>query len=78
MNTSKTAPKNQKSLTAWGGGDILWTKVLGKLNYYNVKIDPEALHRARVQALIEKKMLAEWLEDAIEEKIAREGRKETG
>jgi len=28
----------------------------------NVKIDPEALHRARVEALRSKKTLEEWLE----------------
>jgi predicted HicB family RNase H-like nuclease len=37
----------------------------------NVKIDPEAIHRARVAALIEKKTLGEWLEEAIDEKIRR-------
>ena len=41
----------------------------------NVKIDPEALHRARVEALRSKKMVGEWLEDAIEEKIEREQKK---
>jgi predicted HicB family RNase H-like nuclease len=35
----------------------------------NVKIDPEAIHRARVEALIEKRTLGEWLEEAIDEKI---------
>jgi len=38
----------------------------------NVKIDPEALHRARVEALRSKKKLGEWLEEAIEERIERE------
>jgi len=38
----------------------------------NVKIDPEALHRARVEALRSKKTLGEWLEEAIDEKIERE------
>ena len=37
----------------------------------NVKIDPEALYRARVEAVRERKTLGEWLEEAIEEKIAR-------
>jgi predicted HicB family RNase H-like nuclease len=41
----------------------------------NVKIDPEALHRARVQALIEKRTLGEWLEEAIDEKIERAQKK---
>ena len=38
----------------------------------NIKIDPEAVHRARVEALRSKKVLGEWLEEAIDEKIARE------
>jgi len=38
----------------------------------NILIDPEALHRARVEALRAKKTLGEWLEEAIDEKIERE------
>ncbi|MBA7557537.1 hypothetical protein ES705_50297 [subsurface metagenome] len=38
----------------------------------NVKIDPETLHRARVEALRSKKTVGEWLEEAIDEKIERE------
>jgi len=41
----------------------------------SVKIDPEALHRARVEALRSKKSLGAWLEEAIEEKIKREEQK---
>jgi len=41
----------------------------------NVKINPETLHRARVEALRSKKTLGEWLEQAIEEKIEREEKK---
>jgi len=41
----------------------------------NVKINPETLHRARVEALRSKKTLGEWLEEAIEEKIDREEKK---
>ena len=37
----------------------------------NVKINSEALHRARVEALRSKKKLGEWLEQAIDEKIER-------
>jgi len=37
-----------------------------------VKINPEALHRARVEALRGRKTLGQWLEEAIEEKIERE------
>jgi len=38
----------------------------------NVKIDPESLYRARVEALRSKKVLGQWLEEAIDEKIERE------
>jgi len=41
----------------------------------NVKIDPEALHRARVEALRERKTIGQWLEELIEEKIEREEKK---
>ena len=37
----------------------------------NVKIDPEAPHRARVEDLRSKKTLGEWIEEAIDEKIER-------
>ena len=42
----------------------------------NVLINPDALHKARVEALRERKTLGEWLEEVIEEKIAREKREE--
>ena len=42
---------------------------------HSVKIDPEALHRARVEALRSKMALGEWLEEAIDEKIEREEKK---
>jgi len=41
-------------------------------------IDPEALHKARIESLCSKKTVGEWLEDAIEEKVAREEREEKG
>jgi predicted HicB family RNase H-like nuclease len=41
----------------------------------NIKIDPEALHRARVEALRSKKTVEQWLEEAIDEKIEREEKK---
>jgi len=41
----------------------------------NVLIDPEALHKARVEALRKRKTIGEWLEEAIEEKIDREQKK---
>ncbi len=41
----------------------------------NVLINPEALHKARVEALRSKKTVGEWLEEAIDEKIEREQKK---
>ena len=38
----------------------------------NVKIYPEAILRARIEALRSDKKLGEWLEEAIDEKIERE------
>ena len=40
----------------------------------NVLINPETLHKARVEALHAKKVLGEWLEELIEEKVARKER----
>ena len=42
----------------------------------NIKIDPEALHRARVEALRSRKTVGEWVEEAIDEKIERIEREE--
>lgn len=41
----------------------------------NVWINPDALHKARIQALRAKKPLGQWLEEAIEEKAESEERK---
>jgi len=41
----------------------------------NVKINPEALHRTRVEALRARKILREWLEEAIDGRIEREQKK---
>ncbi|MBA7674754.1 hypothetical protein ES703_82977 [subsurface metagenome] len=41
----------------------------------NIKVDPEAIHRARVEALRSKKVLGQWIEEAIDEKIEREQKK---
>jgi len=35
----------------------------------SVLIDPEALHKARVEALRSRKAVGEWLKEVIEEKI---------
>ena len=40
----------------------------------NVLIDPDILHKARVEALRERKTIGEWLEQLIEKEIAREER----
>jgi predicted HicB family RNase H-like nuclease len=38
----------------------------------SIRINPEALHRARVAAVTDKKTLGQWLEEAIAEKVRRE------
>ena len=38
----------------------------------NIRIRPTILHQARIAAVIQKKTLGQWLEDAILEKIDRE------
>ena len=35
-------------------------------------MNPEALHKARIAAVTEKKTLADWLEQAIAEKLERD------
>lgn len=40
----------------------------------NVKIDPAAMRRARIEALRSERSLGEWLEEAIDEKIERENK----
>ena len=37
-----------------------------------VRVDPEILHKARVRAVIQKKTLGRWLEEAIIEKLESE------
>jgi predicted HicB family RNase H-like nuclease len=41
----------------------------------SVRMNPEVLHQARVAAVIHKRTLGQWLEDAILEKIKREQRR---
>ena len=43
----------------------------------NVLINPDILLKARIEALRSKKMLGQWLEEVIEEKVAREEREAT-
>ncbi|GAI88541.1 unnamed protein product [marine sediment metagenome] len=39
---------------------------------HNVKINPDVLREAHIEALRSKKKLEKWLEEAIEEEIERE------
>jgi predicted HicB family RNase H-like nuclease len=41
----------------------------------SVRMNPEVLHQARVAAVIHKKTLGQWLEEAILEKIVRDKRR---
>jgi len=38
----------------------------------SIRANPEVLHQARVAAITQKKMMGQWLEEAILEKIERE------
>ena len=38
----------------------------------SIRANPEVLHQARVAAVTQKKMLGQWLEEAILEKIERD------
>ena len=38
----------------------------------SIRIDPDVLHQAKIEAVKAKKTLGQWLEEAIEEKIAKE------
>jgi len=38
----------------------------------NILIDPEAIHKARIEALRSKKTIGEWLEETIQQRIERE------
>jgi len=38
----------------------------------SIRINPDILHQARIAAVIQKKTLGHWLEEAIIEKIRRE------
>jgi predicted HicB family RNase H-like nuclease len=41
----------------------------------SIRLNLEAIHQARVAAIIQKKTLGQWLEEAIVEKIEREREK---
>ncbi len=38
----------------------------------SIRVDPDVLHKARIAAVINKKTLGQWLEEAIIEKLERE------
>ena len=38
----------------------------------SIRIDPEVLHQAKIEAVKTKKTLGEWLEEAIKEKISKD------
>ncbi len=38
----------------------------------SIRVDTDILHKARVAAVIQKKTMGRWLEEAIEEKIERD------
>jgi len=38
----------------------------------SIRANPEVFHQARIAAITQKKMLGQWLEEAILEKIERE------
>lgn len=39
---------------------------------FSIRIDPDALHQAKVAAVTERKTIGAWLEEAIQEKIQRD------
>ena len=43
-----------------------------KRQFAGIRIQREILHQARVAAVIQKKTLGQWLEEAIAEKIEKE------
>ena len=43
----------------------------------NIKIKPSILRKAHHRAIESQKRLGQWIEDAIEEKLAREEKEET-
>jgi len=38
----------------------------------SIRIDPDVLHQAKVEAVKAKKTLGQWLEEAIKEKVKKE------
>ena len=44
----------------------------GRKPNFSIRIDPNALQQAKEAAIIQKKTLGQWLEEAILEKIGRE------
>ena len=50
----------------------------GRTPNFSIRINPDALHQARIRAVTEKKTLGKWLEVAITEKIERDTHKGGG
>jgi len=48
----------------------------GRKPNFSIRIDPNALQQAREAAVLQKKTLGQWLEEAITEKIQRERKEE--
>jgi hypothetical protein len=44
----------------------------------SIRVNPDILHKARVAAVIQKKTMGRWLEEAILEKVEREQNSEGG
>ena len=44
----------------------------GRKPNFSIRIDPNALQQARKAAVMQKKTLGQWLEEAILEKVGRE------
>jgi len=40
--------------------------------HLSIRMNPDVLHQAKIAAVIQKKTLGQWLEEAIAEKIERE------
>ena len=48
----------------------------GRKPNFSIRLDPNALQQAREAAVLQKKTLGQWLEEAITEKIQRERKEE--
>ena len=44
----------------------------GRTPNINIRMNPDAYHQARVAAVMARKTIGKWLEEAIQEKVERE------